>query len=177
MIRVTGVTMPPLVHVLENLRPADQEEMEAVHGSRYSVPALADVIYRLTTQSSGWLFWDDGPVAALGAYAMTPTCAGVWAFGTPGWPRAVLRMTKHVRRTMVPMLLGAGFHRAECRALFKRSDTKRWLMALGAEPEAVLSEFGARREDFILFAWRSDEQANHPSRPERRSHLPLRNGG
>jgi len=177
MTRVTGITHAPLAHILQNLRPEDQEEMDAVHGRGWSVRLIADAIHHLAENNCGWMFWDDGPVAVVGAYKMTPTCAGVWAFGTAGWPRAVLRMTKHVRRVMVPELVRAGCHRAECRALFKRSDTKRWLTALGAEPEAVLSEFGTRREDFILFAWHADELAHFTGKPERGSQLPLRNGG
>jgi len=170
--------MAPLLHVLENLRPADQEEMDAIHGEGWAVPVIADIVFRLATKNCGWLFWHEGePVAALGAYAMTPTCAGCWAFGTPAWPKVVLGVTRHVRRTMIPLLLRVGFHRAECRALFKRSDTKRWLTSLGWEPEAVLSEFGARREDFLLFAWCAHEQTHHPPGPERRSPLSLRNGG
>jgi hypothetical protein len=178
--KITGVSLMPVIHILKNLRPEDHEEMTAIHGIGWSAERVADMIARLAVRSCGWIFWheDHGPVSTLGAYPITPTCAGVWAFGTPGWRHVVLLMTRHVKRSMVPMLARTGFHRAECRALTKRADTARWLHLLGAAPEAVLSEFGTRREDFTLFAWHAvDEQAPLPSRPASRESLPLRNGG
>jgi hypothetical protein len=96
---------------------------------------------------------------------MTPVVAGCWAFGTDGWPRVVKGVTRHVKRVMVPALLKEGFHRAECRALAKREDTKLWLTSLGWKAEAAMSEFGVRHEDFTLFAWLANEQSDHPSQP------------
>lgn len=179
MEKITPILPAPLNHILRHLRQADQEEMEAVHGPGYDTHRLVGVLTSLANQHWGWMFWDReaGPVAVVGAYPVTPTCAGVWAFGTDAWPKVILGMTRHVKRVMVPMLLSAGFHRAECRALFKRTDTKRWLTALGSEVEAVLSEFGSRREDFLLFAWRASEQTDQASRTLRRSSISLRDGG
>ena len=88
---------------------------------------------KLSASGDAWLFWrgDTGePAACLGSYAMTPKVAGCWAFGTDGWDRTVRSVTRHARRVMVPALLKAGFHRAECRALAKREDTKIWLTSL-----------------------------------------------
>lgn len=177
MTVITGVMPDPLWHIVLNLRPADQAEMEAVHGIGFNPETLVDTVCRVAQRGMGWLFWSNGPVACLGAYPMTPTCASVWAFGTPGWRRVVLGMTRHVKRTMIPTLLKIGCHRAECRALTARQDTYKWLVALGAVPEAVLSEFGTRREDFTLFAWHADEQTHHLRRVAERGGVPLRNGG
>jgi hypothetical protein len=145
--------------------------MEAVRG-KFDPNWVASELCRVT---DGWLFWDSrtsAPVAALGFYSMTPTCAGCWALGTPAWP--IKEVTRHVQNIMIPKLLKAGFHRAECRALASREDTRRWLTALGWKAEAVLSGFGIRREDFILFAWRADEQTHHTGRAEGADHFPVR---
>jgi hypothetical protein len=171
LIHVTGISQAPLEHVLKHLRDDDQQEMEAVRG-KFDPNWVAAEFCRVT---DGWLFWDlktSAPVAALGFYPMTQVCVSCWALGTPAWP--VKDVTKHVLHVMIPRLLKSGFHRAECRALSSREDTRRWLTSLGWRAEAVLSGFGVRREDFTLFAWTDDEQADHPRRAERADHLPVR---
>jgi hypothetical protein len=163
--KITGIAPDPLVHILANLRPDDRAEIEAVRGENFDILRMSLELCRLATTGDGWIFWrgDTGePSAVLGAYAMTPCVAGCWAFGTSSWPNVVRGVTRQARRVMVPALLRAGFHRAECRALAKREDTRLWLTSLGWKAEAVLSEFGARREDFTLFAWLADEQSDHP---------------
>lgn len=167
MSKITGTDPIPLNHILGNLRSEDKEELEAVRGVGFDQMLCAIQLCQLVraAKGMGWIFWraDTGePTAVLGAYAMTPTCAGCWAFGTEGWPYVVRGVTRHARRVMVPALLQAGFHRAECRALAKREDTKLWLTSLGWKAEAALSEFGVRHEDFTLFAWLADEQTDHP---------------
>lgn len=163
MSKVTSVAPEPLQFILSNLRPEDQEEMEAVRG-RFNSIEVALHLCRAAITCDGWIFWCDDtgePAAALGAYAITPVVAGCWAFSTTAWPRVVKSVTSHARRVMVPALLKAGFHRAECRALAKRDDTRVWLTSLGWKEEAVLSEFGIRHEDFALFAWLADEQTHN----------------
>jgi hypothetical protein len=168
MSKITGCDPIPLNHILQNLRAIDREEIEAVRGAGFDTFRVSLQLCQLATTAGGWLFWrtDTGePVAALGAYAMTPAVAGCWAFGTDGWDRVVRGVTRHIRRVMVPTLLKQGFHRAECRALAKRDDTRIWLTSLGWKAEAAMSEFGVRHEDFTLFAWLADEQTNHAGQP------------
>ena len=168
MTKISPVAPDPLQHILANLRPDDKEEIEAIRGEGFDSWKVALQICQLALTCDGWIFWrtDTGePVAVLGAYAMTPAVAGCWAFGTDGWDRVVRSVTRQAKRVMVPALLKAGFHRAECRALSKREDTKLWLTSLGWKEEAVLSEFGIRREDFTLFAWLADEQTDHSGQP------------
>lgn len=180
MPNITSLAIAPLIHVIEHLRPEDRLEIEAVRGKPIDATRMAIELSRLTIMNeTGWLFWhrDTGaPIAALGAYPMTPVCAGCWAFGTDEWPFAVKRVTKHIRSFMIPRLLATGFHRAECRALASREDTRRWLTGFGWRAEAVLSEFGIRREDFTLFAWLAadDEHSNHVREPTAQGELPLR---
>ena len=168
MSKITGVDPEPLQYILANLRPEDREEIEAVRGVGFDTLRVALQFCQLATTCGAWIFWrgDTGePSAVLGAYAMTPVVAGCWAFGTASWPHVVRGVTRHARRVMVPALLKAGFHRAECRALAKREDTRIWLTSLGWKAEAALSEFGIRHEDFTLFAWLADEQTDHPRQP------------
>jgi hypothetical protein len=177
-IKVTGVSPFALSHIITNLRPEDREEIEAVRGKGFDRLRMSMELCQLAATHDGWIFWNgatDEPIAALGAWAMTPKVAGCWAFGTVDWPLAVKAVTKHVRKIMIPGLLQAGFHRAECRALASREDTERWLTGLGWRAEAVLVGFGVRREDFTLFAWIANEQpADHPQEPSGESAISLR---
>jgi hypothetical protein len=181
LISITGIAVEPLTFILDHLRPEDREEIAAVRGDKFDAARMASELTRISSSFDAWIFWNADareavarPIAALGAYAMTPKVAGCWAFGTDEWPLALRAVTKHAKAVMVPKLLEAGFHRAECRALATREDTWRWLTSLGWQQEAVLAEFGTRREDFILFAWRApDERADHPPEPEQQSEVSL----
>lgn len=179
MPQITGLAITPLTYVIANLRPEDRLEIEAVRGRPLDPERMAMELSRMTILGDGWLFWNrrsGAPIAALGAYAMTPSCASCWAFGTEEWPYIVKSVTRHIRTIMIPRLLTAGFHRAECRALASREDTRRWLTGFGWRAEAVLSEFGIRREDFTLFAWLAadDEHSDHVREPTGQGELPLR---
>jgi hypothetical protein len=176
--KVTGLHPEPLMHILNHLRAIDREEIEAVRGVTFNPLTMTMELCHVAEHTGeGWIFWrtDTGePVACLGAYAMTPKVAVCWAFGTDSWDHVVRGMTRHARRVMVPALLQAGFHRAECRALAKREDTKLWLGSLGWKQEAALSEFGIRHEEFTLFAWLASEQADHSGQSRQTGELPLR---
>ena len=166
MSKITGVDPDPLQYILANLRPEDREEIEAVRGVGFDTLRLALQFCQLAATCEGLdLLARRHRRTLRGAWGLRDDAllvAGCWAFGTSSWPNVVRGVTRQARRVMVPALLRAGFHRAECRALAKREDTRLWLTSLGWKAEAVLSEFGSRREDFTLFAWLADEQSDHP---------------
>jgi hypothetical protein len=136
-------------------------ELSAVRGNADPYKMERDLI---GANADIWLAFPTGssePAAAFGFHRMTPTCAGVFAFGTDDWPLVVKGMTRRILRDIMPQASKWGLHRAECRALASRQDVRRWLLGLGWRAEAVLSEFGTRREDFILYAWTAPHEA-HP---------------
>jgi hypothetical protein len=155
-----------LYDMLGALRSQDILELNAVRG--------AFDPYKLERELMGanaqiWLAFPTGsskPAAAFGFHRMTLTCGGVFAFGTDDWPLVVKGMTRRILRDIMPMAPKWGFHRAECRALASRQDVRRWLLGLGWRAEAVLSEFGTRREDFILYAWTAPHEAHSDNQRE-----------
>jgi hypothetical protein len=178
MHRVTEAAFLPLRHIAENLRLEDLEEFNAARGEGFDRTKLAEETAWVARQGLGWVAWrnDTGePVATWGAHRMNAGAVGVWAFGAPGWVRTIRTVTRHIKSTMIPALLKAGYHRAECRALASRADTRIWLTSLGFEQEAVLAEFGVRRENFVLYAWTASRAAptDHLEEPEQ-GELPLR---
>jgi hypothetical protein len=144
------------------LRDQDIAEIKAVRGKFVPSDIAAEI---MRAAFKVWLVYEAPfratPVAAFGFFRMTPTCAGVFAFGSNRWPLVVKGMTRRILRDIIPRASEWGFHRAECRALASRQDVRRWLEGLGWRAEAVLSEFGTRREDFILYAWTAPHEA-HP---------------
>lgn len=180
MISITGIAAEPLTFILDHLREDDRAEIAAVRGDKFDRARMAMELARICPDA--WIFWNSDsreavarPISVLGSYAMTPKVASCFAFGTAEWELAVKAVTRHIKRIMIPKLLEAGFHRAECRALATRADTWRWLTGLGWQQEAVLAEFGTRREDFILFAWRAPHEPadDHTPEPQRESEVSI----
>ena len=150
-----------LYDMMGGLRSQDVLELRAVRGAFDPYKLERELV---GARAEMWLAYPTGssePAAVFGFHQMTPTCAGVFAFGTDDWPLVVKGMTRRILRDIMPMAPKWGFHRAECRALASRQDVRRWLLGLGWRAEAVLSEFGTRREDFILYAWTAPHEA-HP---------------
>ena len=143
------------------LRPQDIAEIEAVRG-KFAPFEFGNELMRASFKL--WFVYlapyTATPIAVFGLHRMTPTCGGVFAFGTNLWPSVVKGMTRRILRDIMPKAPEWGFHRAECRALASRHDVRRWLLGLGWRAEAVLSEFGIRREDFILYAWTAPHEAH-----------------
>lgn len=112
------------------------------------------------TLAAGPFSWvalrDDQPVAAIGATPAWPGVWRVWAFGTDDFPRVAFLLTRHVLTVMIPSLRACGAHRADCLSVVGHTVAQRWLLSLGAFPEAVLKGYGRNGEDFIMFAWRAD---------------------
>ena len=90
-------------------------------------------------------------IVAIGWRA--PRLEDVAMFASDAFPQVALCLTRHLRRVVMPALLERGVIRAECRSIEGHVATHRWLLALGARPEAVLEDCGKGRERFVQFAW------------------------
>jgi hypothetical protein len=158
MIRIEGATFDTVNHIAKHLRENDRVELEAMAPA----PELATVLLPSRVMSNASMAFvarhNDTPVSCWGLVPLWQTVGMAFAFGTDDWGLALLAMTKHVRRFMLPLLLDNGYHRIECRSLATRQDVGRWLEIFDAEAEAVLRGSGARGEDFILYRWLSDER-------------------
>lgn len=94
------------------------------------------------------------PVAVIGAIEIWPTVWSVWMYGTDEFPSVGLGVTRFVRDTLIPEIIGAGFRRAECKSLEGHTDAHRWLEALGARREGEpLLNYGKRGETFHTYVW------------------------
>ena len=90
-------------------------------------------------------------IVAIGWRA--PRLVEVGMFASDAFPEVALCLTRHLRRVVMPALLERGVIRAECRSIEGHVAAHRWLLALGARPEALLEDCGKNRERFVQFAW------------------------
>lgn len=140
-----------LLFIAEHLRERDREELFA---TRYgnNVEDLA----RDATMA-GAMRWaayaDEEPVAAFGAVPRWPGVWTAWAYGTDRFPEAILTITRHIRRFMLPALYNSGVHRVDALALAAHTDARRWLESLGAEQEFLLDKYGRSGETFVSYVW------------------------
>lgn len=154
MIRLVDADYESLLHICENLREADREEVFATNWG--NDPArLAAITFSLG--SFQWVAELDGkPVASIGAHPVWPGVWQVWAFGTDDFMKVVRTLTKHVKRFMWPALENTDAHRIQCFAMQSHEQACRWLEFLGAHPETVMENFGRDKQPFVLYVWTRD---------------------
>ena len=154
------LTSPPsyrdVRYVAERMRQWDRREIFACRWDD-DAEALAQDTVRALACGYGYCTSLDQPVAVFGAAECWP---GVWqvaAFATDEWPRVALGVTRFIRRTLIATLYERGAHRAECRSMEGHHWAHRWLLALGAQREAVHPGYGRAGETFVTFAWSRDD--------------------
>lgn len=151
-MNIAVINYPDLLYIADNMRDMDRKEVFATRWEDDS-EKLVDVI--MSCGDFGWVVAaDDGmPVAAFGAI---PTWNGVWQvwmFATDRWNEVALSVTRFIKRIMIPSIVEAGWHRAECRSADGHSVAHRWLEMLGASREHTLHYFGKDGETFHLYSW------------------------
>lgn len=137
--------------VARNLRERDREELFATSWT----DTAEEVAERAAAAGAmRWVACLDGePVALIGVTPRWPKVWQAWAFGTDHWPRVVLSLTRHARRFMLPAVFHSGAIRVECYALESHTDARRWLVALGAQAERTLPDWGKQGETFVVYRW------------------------
>lgn len=147
---IRDATLADLIYLASNLRERDAEELSATHGP-IDPERLAIEAYQ-----SGWrkaAYVGGLPVLALGAKAIHPGVCAVWGFGTSDYRKAVKPMTNYAKSVMVPELLSAGFHRAQCIVHPNNTASQRWLKSLGFTQDCQLQGFGSQKQTMLLYSW------------------------
>lgn len=157
---ISFATLPELYYLASNLRQADRRELSETR-------QLDPEQIAIDAAASPWRFVATGkdglPVFALGAKPAHEGVCSVWGFGTDRYKEGVAEMTSYAKQYMVPALISAGFHRAQCVVHPENASSQRWLGKLGFYAEATLRGFGSSRNDMLLYAWVLDE-------PDERDH-------
>jgi len=151
-------------HVLAHMREWDRREVMAMRWEEEPAAIAAELVAR---PGVGWIGWrGPEPVVLMGA---VPLCPGVWSVymvATDSFSHLRFSATRHARQVMMPVLLAAGAHRAECLSLDGHEDAQRWLESLGAHREgAPQVGRGKNGETYHLYAWTDrNVSAQRPSR-------------
>jgi hypothetical protein len=153
--RVTACIRPlerdAVAFVARRMRARDRAEIFATRSDDDPDAVAAETV---ALARFGCVAWNGAePAAVVCAFPLWP---GVWSVGmyaTGRWPTVALTVTQWIAGTLIPDLVAAGAHRAECRSLSTHTVAHRWLERLGAAREAVLTAYGRRREDFFLYVW------------------------
>lgn len=161
-MRFRRVGLADCAHVIENLRPADQTELEAALG-----PVTLDLHGAAIFHHACLTAWmanalvdaeTEVPFAIWGVAPGAPgeECArgGAFLAGTRGFTlRRALAFADFVRRAAVPWLRGEGVRRVDLHALATNRPTLRWLQHCGARIECVCEGYGVGGEAFVQMAW------------------------
>lgn len=148
---IVPVTGDDLLHILRNMRAADREEVFALR-DHDSVERLADEM-RMVRPMAFIVRHGETPAAVAGAYRVRSGVWSVFMVATDDWPKVALATTRAIVKGLIPYLKEAGAHRAECYSHAGHETAHRWLVMLGATPEARLRAYGRNGEDYVLFRW------------------------
>ena len=145
-----------IAHIVRHLRDRDRRE---IFGLRWDDDE--DALIRDITIFAGpmWRVWRyrGEPVAINGVIPLRPGVVCACAFGTDKWHHTLRAMTRWSRDWVIPRLQAANYHRGEAIVLAANADGKRFVELLGGRVEAYLHHYGRNREDYVLYAWRLDE--------------------
>ena len=162
-----------IAQVAYNMRARDREELAALgmvvlHGAESFLGGADTTSFTTTTTQLaerlararyGFVACaDDGsPVAVCAGEENLPGLVGWNFFATARLPEIGLALTRHIRRSFIPILREAGVRRAEARSLKGYDWAARWMRSLGFRDLCVLKRFGAGGQDFILWELIDDD--------------------
>lgn len=147
--------------VAHNLCREDVLELSATRdvfdADRLALDAMSGTIRKVASV-------DGFPVMLFGATFLEPHRVSVWGIKSPGACRAMLSVTKYIRRTIIPSLRSLGVDSAACVVHSGNTRSLRWLASFGFKPEAIRPGLGTRNRDIPLCAMvrRDNDLFAHP---------------
>lgn len=144
--------------VAVDLRPEDRRELAVTRDPDDVESLVRDALRSDYKWSASWTEdWKPLPVFAFGA-TLTDKGRGahVWAFGSSDAFRVLIPVTKFIKRSMIPLLVGSGVHYAQAVSHSENETAHRWLQRLGFSLKATIPGIGGRNEDMLLFTTSAD---------------------
>lgn len=153
---VAALDAPSLLHIAMNLREWDSREIYATRWTNDPIVLVDDTLRAAGVRGSlAYVVGLEKPIAAIGMRPCWPGVYSAWCYGTDQFDVIGKSLTKLVRRVIIPTLLCAGGHRAECLSIDGHVDAHRWLEFLGFVREGdPQRDCGRSRETFHRYAWR-----------------------
>jgi hypothetical protein len=155
MITIQGPQLSHVTYVAANLRLTDQYEFEATLKNAPLQPSLVELVANSIPYA--YVALEDGqPIFMYGVLtrSIQPHYGLAWGFGTDRAKRAIPAVGRHIKETLVPLLLRAGLTRVEVRVVQDAKSSARWLTKyMGAQFETNLVDQGTGGETFRQYAW------------------------
>jgi len=139
--------------ILARLRARDAREL-AAYGLTLEAAALAFASPAILAR----IFAHEGRATAIVTFhRLTPKALVVSMMATDDWPFVARAVVRWGWREARPVLIAAGFERAECRTIEGHVEAIELLERLGFVRECPLSRFGAHGASFLQYAWRLND--------------------
>ena len=151
LVNIIDARYADVVYVARNMRKLDAEEIWPV-----TIAKTPETLALGIAHGAGLRFvvgYGAGPVATWGASPIRPGVVSVWMFATNQWPKVALAVTRHIKKQLIPVLIDAGFVRAECWSHVNHHVAHKWLEILGAVKEATVEDYGPNRVPYHCFSW------------------------
>lgn len=147
--------------VLQAARARDRAEIEAVVGydfalGRFLEPWLDGALIVRVFEH------EKTPAAFVAVHAVNARTVAMSMIATDAWRHVARAVAKWAKREAMPLLLGLGYVRAECRAIDGHEDGQVFLEWLGFHLECRCPQFGHNGETFLQYAWRSNDHVLCP---------------
>lgn len=151
---VQDLNVRDFTYVIANLRPQDEEELQALLPLGSTRDDYASVLGPAAFEGNGYsVHIDDEPVAVFGvARGSSFATAVIWAFGTHRFKRAVPTISHFTWNKIAHDLYNAGVLRLECRALSSNIFARDWLRRVGFKEECELPYYGTGGQSFYQYA-------------------------
>lgn len=144
-------TLVEFMQVCARLCPDEVEQYEAFTGELWD-PARVAAMYSLHA-GPRWVCLADGkPIVIAGFDEIRPGVWQDWLFSVPeAWsPEHFVKVTRGCKRHMDVMLRTVA-HRLQCVSLASRTRAHRWYRTLGLQEGHAMPQYGAARQDAIMF--------------------------
>jgi hypothetical protein len=150
------VTEEAVSYLVHHMREEDWAEIFALRWDDDADALAEDIMHYAGDMTRVWRV-DGQPATILGAHPIRPNVWRCWGFGTEQWPLAVVSMTRHARRFIVPALLRGGVHRIEACAAASHVSARKWLESCGGVLEGTHYRMGRGGEDYVTYVYQAED--------------------
>jgi hypothetical protein len=157
---ILEATLRDVSFIAANLNADDEAECFGVLPSGTTSLEMAQMV--MAASSLKWVaYYKQQPVMAFGASQdwHRDWAWSAWMFGTKDAPKAVPKVTRHIRGVLIPSLMEAGATRVEAISHAGHVRAHSWLSSLGANEALILRGYGRDNQNYVMFEWvRQDGQ-------------------
>lgn len=150
-VELVPATYADVVFIARRLREDDYAEIMPLTWTRkpedLAVMSLADGGISTVALSGG------APVSSYGAVEIRPKFWTVWMFATDRWPEVALKVTRAIKKDLIPDVYKRGWNRAECWSVEDHHTAHAWLEVLGAIRECSAEDYGPNGKTYHCYSW------------------------